>query len=52
MWHREQDHLASAAAAHLLAQVLPHRNATFHPNETHFSTLANHVHNIWKQAHI
>ncbi|RAQ94103.1 alpha/beta fold hydrolase [Thermogemmatispora tikiterensis] len=42
LWHGEQDRIAPAAAARLLAQRLPHCRATFYLNEGHFSTLAHH----------
>jgi pimeloyl-ACP methyl ester carboxylesterase len=48
LWQGEQDPLMPAAAAHLLAQVLPHCTATFYPTEGHLSTFVNHAHEIWK----
>jgi pimeloyl-ACP methyl ester carboxylesterase len=43
LWHGEQDRVAPAAAARLMAQALPHCAATFYPAEGHFSTVMHHA---------
>jgi pimeloyl-ACP methyl ester carboxylesterase len=48
LWQGERDPLMPTAAAHLLAQALPHCTATFYPNEGHLSTFVNHAQEIWK----
>jgi len=47
LWHGEQDRLTPIGPARLLARSLPHCRATFYPGEGHFSTLANHAHEIF-----
>jgi pimeloyl-ACP methyl ester carboxylesterase len=48
LWQGEQDRVMPVAAAHLLAQSLPHCTATFYPDEGHLSTFVNHAQDIWK----
>ena len=48
LWQGEQDRVMPAAAAHLMAQALPHCTATFYPDEGHLSTFVNHAQDIWK----
>ncbi len=48
MWQGEQDTVLPPAAAHLLAEALPHCEATFYPHEGHLSTFVNHAQDIWK----
>ena len=48
LWQGEQDRVMPAAAAHLLAEALPHCTATFYSNEGHLSTFVNHAQHIWK----
>jgi pimeloyl-ACP methyl ester carboxylesterase len=48
LWQGEQDRVMPAAAAHLLAEALPHCTATFYPNEGHLSTFVDHAQDIWK----
>ncbi len=48
LWQGEQDTIMPAAAAHLLAQALPHCTTTFYPDEGHLSTFVNHAQEIWK----
>jgi pimeloyl-ACP methyl ester carboxylesterase len=48
LWQGEQDRVMPAAAAHLMAQSLPHCTATFYPDEGHLSTFVNHAQDIWK----
>ncbi len=46
VWHGEQDRIMPIAPVRKLAQALPHCTATFYPDEGHFSTVANHAHDI------
>ena len=52
VWHGEQDRIMPVAPVRLLAQALPHCTATFYPDEGHFSTIANHVQDIWSRLRI
>jgi pimeloyl-ACP methyl ester carboxylesterase len=47
VWHGEQDSIMPVAPVRRLTRAVPHCTATFYPNEAHYSTLANHVHEIW-----
>jgi pimeloyl-ACP methyl ester carboxylesterase len=47
LWHGEQDRVMPVAPVRLLAQALPHCTATFYLDEGHFSTVANHVQDIF-----
>lgn len=47
LWQGEQDRVLPVAAAHLLAQALPHCTATFYHDEGHFSILVNRAQDIW-----
>ena len=47
LWHGEQDRLTPIGPARLLADTLPHCSATFYRDEGHFSTLANHAHEVF-----
>ena len=49
LWHGEQDKIMPIATARLLARMLPHCTATFYPDEGHFSTIANHAREIFRQ---
>jgi pimeloyl-ACP methyl ester carboxylesterase len=49
LWHGEQDKIAPIAPVRLLAQELPHCEATYYPDEGHFSTVANHASEIFHQ---
>jgi pimeloyl-ACP methyl ester carboxylesterase len=52
VWHGEQDRIMPVAPVRLLVQALPHCTATFYPDEGHFSTMANHVQDIWSRLRI
>ncbi len=47
LWQGDQDTVLPLAAAHGLAEALPHCTATFYPDEGHLSTFVNHVQDIW-----
>jgi pimeloyl-ACP methyl ester carboxylesterase len=47
VWHGEQDRIMPVAPVRRLSQAFPHCTATFYPDEGHFSTVANHVQDIW-----
>jgi len=46
LWHGGQDRLTPIGPARLLADRLPHCTAAFYAGEGHFSTLANHAHDV------
>ena len=48
LFQGEKDHILPAADARLLARALPQCQATFYPDDGHFSTFVNHVKDIWK----
>jgi len=47
LWHGERDRLTPIGPNRLLADRLAHCTATFYPDEGHFSTLANHAHEVF-----
>jgi pimeloyl-ACP methyl ester carboxylesterase len=46
LWHGARDRVIPIGPARLLAQVLPHCQATYYPDEGHFSVLVNHAKDI------
>ncbi len=52
LWHGEQDRVMPVAPVRLLARALPHCTATFYPDEGHFSTVANHVQDIFSALRV
>jgi len=47
LWHGEQNRIMPIAPVCLLAEALPHCMASFYPDEGHFSTMENHVQDIF-----
>jgi pimeloyl-ACP methyl ester carboxylesterase len=48
LWHGEMDKVVPPAMGHYLANTIPDCQATFYPDEGHFSIILNRLHEIWQ----
>ncbi len=48
LWHGEMDKIVPPAMGHYLANTIPDCQATFFPDEGHFSIILNRIHEIWR----
>jgi len=48
LWHGEMDKIVPPAMGHYLANTIPDCQATFYPDEGHFSIILNRIQEIWR----